>query len=596
MSVLGLVIAMIVTTVAPAAAVEADHASVPVIVRANDVELAMDLVKASGGSIGTRLNVIGGFEADVPQSAVSGLIASHAIVSVTPDVELQLSNAGWDDASATFSATADATSDVLFVEPGSLYDVTNYVQAREAWGSGYTGAGVDIALIDPGVAPVDGLTRSGKVINGPDLSFESQYDNLRYLDTYGHGTHMAGIMAGFDDQTTARKLPDNTPETFMGVAPEARIVSIKVADAHGITDVSQVIAATDRVVEHKDSDGLNIRVLNLSFGTDSVQSYVLDPLAFAVERAWDQGIVVVVAAGNDGPANALRNPAMDPFVIAVGAVDQNKTTEVSDDFVATFSNCGTSTRHVDVIAPGRTMMGLRAPGSFIDLENPNSVGAEGFMPGSGTSQAAAVISGVAALVVDAHPRWTPDEVKYALTGSASPLATDTSAQCQGDGVADAYDAAKTRLPRSGVTQTSAPATGLGTLDAARGTDRITADGVVLEGEIDIMGQPWDSQRHVAEASTDSAWDGGTWNGTSWSGTSWSGLSWSGLSWSGTSWSGTSWSGTSWSGLSWSGGAWSDASWTGTSWSGTSWSSLSWSGLSWSGLSWSSPTRFGLRWD
>ena len=103
----------------------------------------------------------------------------------------------------------------------------------------------------------------------------------------------------------------------MGIAPGSRIVNIKVADSNRATDVSQVLAAIDWVVQHRTDNGMNIRVVNLSFGTDGNQSYVLDPLAFAVEQAWRAGIVVVVAAGNDGNGFALRNPASDPYVIAV---------------------------------------------------------------------------------------------------------------------------------------------------------------------------------------------------------------------------------------------------------------------------------------
>ena len=208
-----------------------------------------------------------------------------------------------------------------------MYRVVQRVGAHYAWTQGYTGQGIDIALIDSGVVPVNGLTAPGKVINGPDLSFESQADNLRYLDTYGHGTHLAGIMAGRDDAVSEPTLA-NAYDHFIGVAPDARIVNVKVADSRGATDVSQVIAAIDWVVQHRNDNGMNIRVINLSYGTDGTQDYLVDPLAFAVEQAWKAGIVVVVAAGNDGEGSPLRNPATDPFVIAVGAsASQNMKVE-----------------------------------------------------------------------------------------------------------------------------------------------------------------------------------------------------------------------------------------------------------------------------
>ena len=119
---------------------------------------------------------------------------------------------------------------------------------------------------------------------------------------------------------------DSSDESsYQGVAPGARVVSVKVADSNGRTDVSQVIAAIDWVVQHANDPGFNIRVLSLSFGTDSLQSYTVDPLAYAAEVAWRHGIVVVVSSGNI-PGNRLTDPAIDPFVIAAAATASAKRT------------------------------------------------------------------------------------------------------------------------------------------------------------------------------------------------------------------------------------------------------------------------------
>ena len=214
--------------------------------------------------------------------------------------------------SGVYAAGYDPASDV-----NSMTSTTDYTGAQAWWAAGYTGKGVDVALIDSGVSPVEGLDAPGKVIYGPDLSLESQAPNLTNLDTFGHGTFMAGLIAGRD-------------AAYRGMAPDARIVSIKVATADGGTDVSQVIAAIDWVVQHRNDNGMNIRVLNLSYGTNSSQWYGVDPLAFAVEQAWDAGIVVVAAAGNSGyqgkgSSPALANPAFDKRIIAVGASDSMGT-------------------------------------------------------------------------------------------------------------------------------------------------------------------------------------------------------------------------------------------------------------------------------
>ena len=173
--------------------------------------------------------------------------------------------------------------------------------AADAVDTGLTGRGVDVALVDSGVADVPGL--AGHVVAGPDLSLEAG-TYAQDVDGFGHGTHLAGIIGG--------KAPG-----LLGVAPAARIVSVKVADRFGNADVSQVIAGIDWVVENAHTDGRDIRILNLAFGTDSRQDYVLDPLAYAAEVAWRSGIVVVVSAGNDGRLSAgLSDPASDPFVLA----------------------------------------------------------------------------------------------------------------------------------------------------------------------------------------------------------------------------------------------------------------------------------------
>ena len=420
-----------------------------------------------------------------------------------------------------------------------------------------------------------------EIINGPDLSFESQNPDFRYLDSNGHGTHMAGIIGAYDRGDDV---------SLKGVAYGSRIVNIKVGAYDGSVDVSQVIAAIDWVVQHKNDNGLNIRVLNLSYGTDCLQAPSVDPLSFAVEQAWKNGIVVVVAGGNDGAGVPLNNPATNPYVIAVGATDINGDRYTSNDSVAAFSSCGIG-RTVDVVAPGKSIMSLYVPNSSAALDHPDAyerlnMDDDRFdlFKGSGSSQAAAVVSGAAALIIDQRPNITPDQLKQLLIDSARPV--QGSADCQGAGQID-LGAAKNMATPS-VVQDHGDASGTGSLEAARGTHHVGMDGVDLVGEQDIHGLSWSGTSWSMASANGTSWSSGDWNGTSWSGTSWSGTSWSGTSWSGTSWSGTSWSGTSWSNQYWNG-----TSWSGTSWSGTSWSGTSWSGSSWSAGSWGDA---GLRWD
>src|SRR3954447_22390749 len=224
-----------------------------------------------------------------------------AAAVATSALAIVLLGAGTGVAAAAVDPTLgyDAVAD-----KGSLYNVAEVIGAHAAYKAGYTGKGVGVALIDTGVAPVQGLT-SGNVVNGPDLSFDSQDPATAHVDGFGHGTHLASIIAGRDTAGTPASYLD--PSNWHGVAPDATLVDVKVGASDGAVDVSQVIAGIDWVVQHAGDN--HTRVINLSYGTDSVQSSMVDPLAFAVENAWMHGIVVVAAGGNDGDASkTLANP------------------------------------------------------------------------------------------------------------------------------------------------------------------------------------------------------------------------------------------------------------------------------------------------
>ena len=298
-------------------------------------------------------------------------------------------------------------------DPGSLYNVARRIGAADLPGTA-TGRGVDVALIDTGVVDVPGLAASDVEI-GPDFSFEDVVPDLRGRDTMGHGTHLAGIIAGRDAAWVAGD-HQRRPDRFLGIAPDAGLVSVKAGAADGAVDVTQIIAAINWVIANKDTDGRHIRVLNLSFGTDGTQDYRSDPLAYAVERAWRAGIVVVVAGGNDGwSTSRLTNPAQDPFVLAVGS---SQAVNGKESVPSSYSNGTLDGRAVDLAAPGRSIVSLRNPGSSSDEVNAGGRTGDTLVRASGTSQAAAVTSGAAALLLSARPELTPDQVKQVLMQSA----------------------------------------------------------------------------------------------------------------------------------------------------------------------------------
>jgi serine protease AprX len=511
-----------------------------------------EAVQGAGGRVGRHIRIIDGFVATVPESSVPALETAPGVHSISFDRRVEPAGSP-----VTSSGAYDHQSD-----PGSTLAVAEAIRARYMWERGITGRGVDVAVIDSGVAPVEGLSGADKIVNGPDLSIESQNATVRYRDTSGHGTHLAGIIGGRDSSVAAGREAKET-KGFLGIAPGARLVSVKVAPASGATDVSQVIAAIDWVVQHRRDNGLDVRVLNLAYGTDGTQDYRVDPLAYAVEVAWRKGIVVVVSAGNRGFGNAqLNNPAYDPYVIAVGASDTKGSYPVKDDVVPGWSSRGDGTRNPDVVAPGKSIVSLRSPGSDAAVNHPEGHVADRFMRASGTSQAAAVVSGAAALLLEERPSLTPDDVKRLMTTTAVPLpAADPVAQ--GAGLLNLQDASRAPVP--GFVQTWPASTGTGSLELARGSSHLEMDGRELRGEIDIFGTAWDATTWAKTSWSESSWSGGTWNKTSWSGNSWTDAGWAKTSWSGTEWAKTSWSKTSWS---------SDA-WAKTSWSGDGWSRSGW---------------------
>jgi serine protease AprX len=523
-------------------------------------EAAAAATRAAGGHVVAQQPALDMFVAEGPASLATTLAAVPGVSGISPDGPVRLNSLGFDPAT----------------QPGSMTRVTALTGATKLWSAGFTGAGVDVALIDTGVAPVAGLKDPAKVVVGPDLSFESQSVDTRYLDAYGHGTHMAGIIAGREVAKTSGATYAGDTTHFYGMAPDARLVSLKLADHDGLVDISQIIAAVDWVAQFGKSNGLNVRVLNLSFGVDSPQSPQVDPLSWAAEVAWKRGIVVVASVGNQGDSYpGLNSPAYNPWVLAVGAVDAKGTTAVNDDVVPSFSavqggNFGS--RGPDLVAPGKGIVSLNVPGSTISNAYPAARVASRFLRGSGTSQAAAVVSGAVALLLQQRPTLTPNQVKALLMGSATPLPGIASG-VQGAGELNLTAAAAKATPTS--VQNPVSGNGTGSLESARGGRWVQVDGWNLCGELDIFNGQW--QGAVAGPKTGSAsmWsaDGSTWQGTAMVG---AGFTADTTSWAGKSWSGKTWTGKTWTGKTWTGKSWSGVSWTGKTWTGTGWSSASWS--------------------
>jgi serine protease AprX len=572
--------------IAPAASAATTSVAGPadaVVVRAlpGQADRAADAVRAAGGTVERQLGALDTVTGTVPASSLAALRGAAGVAAVTADgsVALQGAKGGFDVKANGNSKRYDAK-----VDGNSVYSSLFAMGAQKYYGNGYTGKGVDVAVLDSGVSPVPGLDAPGKVVKGPDLTEESAAPSVAGLDTNGHGTFLAGLIAGRSADFTGFAKTDGS-DTFVGAAPDARIVSVKAADAVGATDVSQVLAGIDWVVQHKNDNGMNIRVLNLSFGTDSDQTYLVDPLTYAVEVAWRHGIFVVVSAGNKGTELAsLTSPATDPYVMAVGSEDTKDTMNRADDTIPSFSSNGTLSRSPDVVAPGKSVTSLRVPGSFIDQQHPTARVGDTLFRGSGTSQAAAYVSGVAALVLQQRPGITPDQLKELLTSTAQKLpSADSKAQGKGGiNLSSAYG----RRTNTLAVQAFPRATGLGSLEGARGSGHLTLGDSTLSGEQDLMGRPFDSAAWTRASEAGTTWDGDTWNGGSFGG-SFAGGDWSSVGWSSVGWSSVGWSSVGWSSIGWSSVGWSSVGWSSVGWSSVGWSSVGWSSIGWSSIGWSS---------
>ena len=368
-------------------------------------------MSARGATVKTKLHSIKAAAFTLPVSALAQLEKDPDIVYVSPDRTVSLKNTNAYESFATA------------VEAGV---------AEQQYG--LDGTGVGIAVIDSGVADhVDFHTASGTRVLHSE-SFVA--GNTSTVDAYGHGTHVSGILGG---NGAASASGSGYAQQIVGMAPNVNIINLRVLDQNGAGTDSQVIAAIQRAIALKTQ--YNIRVINLSLGRPVFESYTVDPLDQAVEQAWAAGIVVVVAAGNDGRDNSMGtdgfatigSPGNDPAVITVGATRTMDTPTRNDDAIASYSSKGpTLFDHIvkpDIVAPGNRIGSLIVKNSTLDTEfpaleiAPTGTCATASCPSeyfrlSGTSMATPVVSGAVALMLQQNPALTPDTVKARIMKTA----------------------------------------------------------------------------------------------------------------------------------------------------------------------------------
>jgi serine protease AprX len=448
-----------------------------------------------------------------------------------------------------------ADNPVFGFDYASTLDVTNLAigldKVAAPAAGGPTGAGVGVAVLDSGVTTTSDLG-SSRIVGWKDFvnKHKTPYDDA------GHGTFVAGLIAG--DGTASLPLDDGGYATvqFRGVAPQANIVGVKVLDKTGQGRASSVMAGVLWAIAHKQE--YNIRVLNLSIGSNPVAPADFDPIARAVEFAWKNGITVVCAAGNEGEfgPGGILSPGNSPYVITVGASDTRQTATIGDDAVASYSSVGPTLwdeyAKPDLVTPGNRLISLRVKGSYIDANYPeNLIPVASYAPTapdtepsylmlSGTSTSAPVGAGVAALMIGQDPTLSPDDVKVRMIATADPLPGATRFQ-QGAGLLDAAGALESDAEAKGYALSE---------DVGDGTTILTDD------------------------------DYAAWDQVAWTKYGWTKFRWTKFRWTKFRWTKFRWTGVSWTKFRWTKFRWTDVAWTKFRWTKFRWTEYQWAKFRW----------------
>jgi serine protease AprX len=424
------------------------------------------------------------------------VVALDAIDVVTARLSTEAVRAVRSDTRVSFVAAdtvVTATGDTPHFEdddgappPSPVSDAVN---ARRAW-SRSTGQGVTVAIMDTGIARHPDL--EGSVVARVDFVG----DRPTMEDPGGHGTFVAGLIAAHG-------------RTYRGVAPDAKLVDLRVLDERGNGTMHAVLAAFDWLLENRAE--YHIQLLNLSFGARQTTTYHRALLSGVVESAWFAGIAVIAAAGNDGPQpGSVTNPGADPFVITVGSLDDRGTATFADDRESRFSGRGPTLdgfAKPDVLAPGEHVMSIRIIGTTLDRAHRDPT-PDGYGRLSGTSASSAITTGVAALVLQVHRDYSPTRVKGAL-------------------VAGGRTVSGTRTPA---------------VDAA-------ASLTVHPAKVNVGLRPSRVLLYVLQLS--GQLEGAiTWGGVSWEGISWESVSWEGVTWEAVSWESVTWESVTWESVTW----------------------------------------------
>jgi serine protease AprX len=439
-------------------------------------------VSALGGRVTFDLQMIDAFAAEMTAQAATRLSNVAGVRWVSLDAPL---------------ASTDCTIDCLTsdINLKSVYEKT--INANKVWLSTpkRQGTGIGVAVIDAGINwQTDLYTKYGQNRVVANVRFNTDYNQTTF-DNFGHGSHIAGIVAGNGTVSNGK---------YVGVAPNANIINVKVSNDDGSATTSKVVAGLQWVLQNRAL--YNIRVVNLSLNSTINESYHTSPLDAAVEILWFNGIVVVVSAGNSG-SGAIYPPANDPFVITVGSTDDKGTTNLVDDVVTNFSAYGTTQdgfAKPDLVAPGRNIISLMGnTNGVIPTQYPANRVDNTYFRMSGTSMSAPMVAGAVALLLEDEPNLNPDQVKYRLLATANQSWSGYNATTAGAGCLDVYA-------------------------AVNGTTTQTANTGIIASQLLWTG------------STPPPWDSVQWGSVQWGSVQWGSVQWGSVQWGSVQWGSDYW--------------------------------------------------------
>ena len=462
-------------------------ATINVIVqKAGRDDRAEKQVTALGGNVTTELAIINAFAAQINSTAIPQLARADGVRWVSLDAPMYKS-----ECLRCVSTQNLQNSYIYAIKADQVWNRVPYLQ----------GQGIGVAVVDSGLTQnKDFMSKLGRNRFVASAVFNRRFTGYdlgsRFsFDLYGHGELVAGIIGGSGLASDGK---------YIGVAPSVNLINVKVSDDQGESTASNVVRGLQWILNNKDN--YNIRVVNLSLNSAAPESYNTSPIDAAVEILWFNKIVVVASSGNED-RGALYPPANDPFVITVGATDDRGTKSISDDVVASFSGYGQTTDGIakpDLVAPGVNIVSdLPRNPSVLAKTHPDNVVDKSFFRLSGTSVAAPMVAGAAALLVQSNPNLTPDQVKYRLLATANKSWQGYGSDKAGAGYLDISAAVQSNASAS--SNTGLPASQL----------------------------LWSGSQPVT-------WGSVNWNSVNWNSVNWNSVNWNSVNWNSVNWNSDYW--------------------------------------------------------